>query len=160
MFELEGSVEPKKDQVWITSHRPADLQYTIKNISAQPPQETQFGSSDAATPTSEEASPTGVGYRLGYEISADKKVWSLQDHGQGIIDIPEPQQSVVLSVGVVPNGSGPLPMPELVLKWVPVVHSLGGGAANKEGCVLTSAQVHNICHNQRVTVQSPTGAGR
>lgn len=163
MLELEGSVEPAKEQAWVTSHRPAFLQYNIKNISAQPPQETQFGTTpakDVATPTSEEASPTSVGYRLGYEVHADKKAWSLLDHGQGVVDIPEPQQSVLLSVGVVPSGSGPLPMPELVLKWVPVVHSLGGGAAGKEGCVLTNAQVYNVCHNQIVTVLSSTSAGR
>ena len=149
VFEVEANVEPARDQVWVTLHKPAALQYTIYNISPLGPQETQFGT------TSPESPPPSMEYRLGYEVCVDKKVWSLQEVGHGVVDIPAPQQSVRVSVGVVPNGSGIVAVPELILRWVPAEQKSG-----TEGCVLTGAQVYNVCHSQTVPVQTSPSTGR
>lgn len=157
VLEVEASVEPGREQACVTAHRPATLHYTIKNITAQPPQETQFGTtplSGKTTHPSGDASPTSIAHRLGYEVCVDKKVWSLQEQGQGVVDIPEPQRSVRLAVGVVPSGNGSLPIPVLTLRWGSAGLAVGGGAA------LTNAQVYNAYHSQTVNVQSLTAAGR
>lgn len=157
MFEVEASVEPARDQASLAVHKPALLLYTIKNIMPHPPQETQFGTtppSSAATTPSDEAPPTNVTYRLGFEVCADKKVWSLKDRGQGAVDIPEPQMSVRVCVGVVPCVSGSFSIPELRLSWS-VVQGRGFTAppmAQNRGYVLTGAQVYNTCYGQTVSI--------
>ena len=157
---MECAVEPAREQACLTAHRPATLLYTIRNITPRAPQETQFGTtppSSAATSPSDETTPTNIAYRLGYEVCADKKAWSLQDQGQGVVDIPEPQQSVQLNVGVVPSGSGSLSIPELTLRWLAAPPTPQG-----QGYVLTGAQVYNIYHSLTVSVQQNllTSAGR
>lgn len=152
MFEVECSVEPAKDQVWIVGQQPAFLHYTIRNITEQPPPETQFGT----MPTSGKTTPTSREYRLGYEVCVDKGAWSLQDptQGQGTLEMPRAQLTSQLLVTVVPSGSGSLPVPRLLLKWVPA------DTAGGEGCVLTDAQVYEVSRGQTVTVHTSSSAGR
>lgn len=162
-----------RDQVWVVTHRAALLLYTIRNITEQPPPETQFGTtptsdlatptSDQAIPTSDQATPTSTEYKLGYEVCVDKKAWSLQDPGagQGVLDVPGPQLASTLQFTIVPSGSGSFPMPRLLLKWVPMN---SGGVAKEEsagvGCVLTDAQVYELSRGQLVTVHSSSSVGR
>ena len=153
VFEVEGSVEPMRDQVWVVAQRPSLLLYTIRNITEQPPPETQFGT----TPLTSETTPTTRReYRLGYKVCVDKGAWSLQDptQGQGTLDMPGAQLTSQLAVTVLPSESGSLPVPRLLLKWVPT--DTEGG----EGCVLTDAQVYRVSRGQTVTVHTSSSAGR
>lgn len=148
LFEVKPSVEPQRDQVVVTMNQPAHLLYTITNITEPPPKETQLGTTPPTgevTPTS--TSPSGE-CRLGYEVCVDLGVWSLQEEGQGVMNMPAPGQSEELHLHVVPCSSGPLPIPPLLLKWLPEE-----GVA---GCVLTPAQVYDVYpRGEVVTVSMP-----
>ena len=121
----------------MTNKQSASLEYKIRNIAEVPPQETQFG----ATPPHDDTTPTKQAM-VEYEVCADKKEWSLLDKSRGDLEIPEPQEDCCLRLTIVPNTSGPLPVPLLLLKY----------PAGGSGCVLTPAQVHNVNHQQVVTV--------
>lgn len=155
MFEVGATCTVElQNQAWVTVHKPCTLVYSIRNIMDQPPQETQFGT----TPPSGEATPTRMDYKLGYEVCVDKKVWILQEQGRGLLSVPDYQLKTRLGLLVVPNKSGSLPVPHLLLKWVPSPGD-SGGVVN-EGCVLTNAQVYDLCQGQMVTVHTSSSVGR
>lgn len=81
----------------------------------------------------------------------DKKVWSLQGKGHGFIDVPGSQETRTLNFHAVPSVSGAVTVPRLLLKWVAMETGLG-----QESCVLSNAQVYNLCWGQMVTVQAHT----
>lgn len=144
LLEINASVKPQQGVVWVTTKQPTSLEYKIKNITEPPPQETQFGT----TPPSDDTTPTKQP-TVEYEVCTNKKVWSLQDKSRGEMEIPGPQEDCYLRLTIVPKQSGPLPVPLLLLKY----------PAGGNGCVLTSAQVHNVNHKQTVTVHPTAGQG-
>ena len=149
VFEVDGSVQPVRDQVWVVAQRPALLVYEVRNITKQSLPETQFGT----TPLSAETTPTTKERKLGYELCLDKGVWSLQESTQerGVLATPTVQSVTTLQVAVVPNSSGSVPVPRLQLKWA---------GPDGEGQVLTDAQVYETSRGQTVTVHTSSSAGR
>lgn len=120
MFEVKRSVDPVKEQPLVTVHRPALLHFSIFSTAEdRAPQETQFAATSPVDITMHDT-PTSMGYRLGYEVCVDEKVWSFQEQGQGFIEVPGPQLTSHLHFQVVPKVSGPLPLPKLLLSWVPL----------------------------------------
>ena len=141
-------MEPHGDQTSILIHHMATLVFTIRNITELPPQETHFGT----TPTTH-----SLDYKLGYKVCADEKVWSLQDKGQGVIDVPGPQRKARLNFKIIPNENGPLLIPGLTLYRVPL--DLGREELT-EGRIFTNAQVYNTSLGQVVNVSTSSGIGR
>lgn len=146
LFEVKATLEPQKDQVWVIVKQPATLQYKVENVTVPPPQETRFGNTSPST----ETAPSEP-FTVGYEVCVDKKVWSLEEssEGQGVIDV-QPQEFKMITLNIIPNVSGPLPVPTLQLTWP---------ARGQGSCMLTSAQVYNVNHGQVVTVHTSTAQG-
>lgn len=147
------------DHAGLVLHRPATLICTITNTTPQPPQETQFGFTPPSLEEALSTSSSPTSYKLRYEVCINKKVWNIQAHGQGILEVPGPQKTVRLQFQVVPITSGMIELPSLVLYRVDVDIGNGGGKTSNgrsgaEKIPLTNAQIYNMSRGKVVTVNT------
>ena len=92
IYEVRASVEPHKDHAALTVRSRSSLKYTIVNVSKD------------------------VGPReLRYKVNFDPKHWSLQDSAVGTRTGPAPGKAIELTLLVIPNDFGVLPVPTLTL---------------------------------------------
>jgi hypothetical protein len=92
IYEVHAAVEPHKDHAALTVRSRSSLKYTIVNVSKDVgPQE------------------------LRYEVNFDPKHWSLQDSAVGTRTGPAPGKAIELTLLVIPNDFGVLPVPTLTL---------------------------------------------
>ena len=92
IYEVHATVEPHKDHAALTVRSRSSLKYTIVNVSKDVgPQE------------------------LRYEVNFDPKHWSLQDSAVGTRTGPAPGKAIKLTLLVIPNDFGVLPVPTLTL---------------------------------------------
>ena len=92
IYEVRATVEPHKDHAALTVRSRSSLKYTIVNVS-------------------KDVGP----WELRYEVNFDPKHWSLQDSAVGTRTGPAPGKAIELTLLVIPNDFGVLPVPTLTL---------------------------------------------
>ena len=134
LYEVRATVQPHKDAA-LTVRSKASLKYTIANVSG------------------------GVGpHDLRYKVNFDPKHWSLQDAAEGNRTGPAPGKAIELTLLVIPNEFGVLPVPTLTLsqqlsqtKGEKVGRASGSDELEDDYVILSDAQVANHSLGQVVS---------
>ena len=138
IYEVCTAVEPHKDHAALTVRSKSSLKYTIVNVS------------DSVAPQ-----------ELRYEVNFDPKHWSLQDSAVGTRTGPAPGKAIELTLLVIPNDFGVLPVPTLILSkrltrgendtTVTIISNESFNGEEAEYLTLLDAQVANHALGQVVS---------
>ena len=124
IYEVHATVEPHKDHTVLTVRSRSSLKYTIVNVSKD------------------------VGLQeLRYEVNFDPKHWSLQDSAVGTRTGPAPGKAIELTLLVILNDFGVLPVPTLTLsKTLP--DGVGSGCGQEDDNVTINS--NESCNEEEV----------
>ena len=137
LYSVHATVQPHKDHSALTVRSKSSLKFTIANVT------TNEGPHD-----------------LRYKVNFDPKHWSLQDAAEGTRPGPAPGKVIELTLLVIPNEFGVLPVPTLTLskRGKKKEEKEGKGAERKvsdetedDFVMLSDAQVANQSLGQFVT---------